>query len=212
MGARYLGKHSVVKENKGRRDHQAKRGPVMLQWQRGVDRYPPGYYVYKLVDPRDGSVFYVGKGQRKRAWMHHLLVASGRSSGNRQKDARIQMIIATHLETKVVIDSIYQKESDALEREFQLVDASPSLVNVMPGGIGPASTPEQIDRLQRIREAKRAAVRHREALRANERNIDHREREFTAIASTPEQKKEISDWLRAYRVTGATFPVRGVFN
>lgn len=211
MGAKFLGKHSVVKSNKGRKDHQVKRGPTLLQWQRGVDRYPPGFYVYKLIDPRDGAVFYVGKGQRGRAWMHHLLVASGRSSGNRQKDALIQMIIATNLETKVVIDSIYQKESDALEREFQLVDATPGLVNVMPGGIGLASTREQIDRLQRVRDAKREAVRHREALIANERNIDHREREFIAGAHRPEQKQEISDWLRAYRVTGATFPVRGVF-
>ena len=211
MGAKFLGKHSVVKANKGRRDHQLKRGPALLQWNRQADRYPPGFYVYKLIDPRDGAVFYVGKGQRRRAWMHHLLVASGRSSGNREKDALIQMIIATNLETKVVIDSIYQKESDALEREFELVDASPGLVNVMPGGIGPASTREQIDRLQRIRDAKREAVRHREALIANERNINHREREFTAIAHRPEQKKEISDWLHAYRVTGAKFPVRGVY-
>lgn len=26
------------------------------------------YYVYTLSDPRDGAVFYLGKGQRTRAW------------------------------------------------------------------------------------------------------------------------------------------------
>jgi uncharacterized protein len=36
-----------------------------------------GYYVYLYVDPRDGSIFYVGKGQRERALDH--LSAEGES-------------------------------------------------------------------------------------------------------------------------------------
>lgn len=29
-----------------------------------------GYYVYRLIDPRNGDTFYVGKGQRNRVFDH----------------------------------------------------------------------------------------------------------------------------------------------
>jgi hypothetical protein len=41
-----------------------------------IDRFPPGvaeqlnWYVYRLIDPRNGETFYVGKGQRDRIFQH----------------------------------------------------------------------------------------------------------------------------------------------
>src|SRR4051794_4472845 len=40
------------------------------------DKFPPGvaeklgFYVYRLIDPRDGVTFYVGKGQGDRIFQH----------------------------------------------------------------------------------------------------------------------------------------------
>ena len=35
------------------------------------------YYVYELIDPRNGEVFYVGKGSGKRAYKHERAVMNG---------------------------------------------------------------------------------------------------------------------------------------
>jgi len=41
-----------------------------------IDRFSPevekeiGYYVYRLIDPRNGNVFYVGKGKGNQVFNH----------------------------------------------------------------------------------------------------------------------------------------------
>lgn len=41
-----------------------------------INEFPPGvmehlgWYVYRLIDPRDGSTFYVGKGKGNRVFAH----------------------------------------------------------------------------------------------------------------------------------------------
>lgn len=147
-------------------------------------------------------MFYVGKGRRDRAWQHEMRVASGRGGTNRAKEDLIRAILADSCRVKVIIDAIYRLESDALEREFQLVDASPNLTNAMVGGVGPAATPEQINRLQRLREEKRAAIRHREAVAAAERDLNTKEAMFMAGAKTDAQRAEIAQWVNSYRRDG----------
>lgn len=51
-------------------------------WPVSSRRPPPGFYVYRLLDPRTGLVFYVGKGQRFRAWHHQRAAAAGRVHAN----------------------------------------------------------------------------------------------------------------------------------
>ena len=50
------------------------------------------YYVYHLVDPRNGEVFYVGKGTGDRI-RHHVREAKGRKFKNARKCERIISII-----------------------------------------------------------------------------------------------------------------------
>lgn len=144
----------------------------LLTWNRAIYRYPPGYYVYKLIDPRDQRVFYVGKGQRDRAWQHERSVAAGHVGSNKDKEDCIRAILDAGCRVTVKIDAIYRLESDALEREFQLVDVTIGLTNRMVGGVGPAATPDLINRRQLMREQKLAEVRAREAQAARVRKIE----------------------------------------
>jgi len=96
--------------------------------------YPSGFYVYRLIDPVTARPFYVGKGHRSRAWQHQRIVARGESTGNKRKDDRIRAIIALGRNVEVEIIARYNLEIDALDHEYRLVDADPTLTNVVPGG------------------------------------------------------------------------------
>ncbi|MCH7911203.1 MAG: hypothetical protein IIB38_16510 [Candidatus Hydrogenedentes bacterium] len=47
------------------------------------DRFPPGvaehlkWYVYRLIDPRNGQTFYVGKGKGDRVFAHIRVDVTG---------------------------------------------------------------------------------------------------------------------------------------
>ncbi|MES2018699.1 MAG: hypothetical protein V4484_19590 [Pseudomonadota bacterium] len=58
-----------------------------------------GHYVYGLVDPRDGAIFYVGKASGNNRAFSHLRVDDGET----RKCDRIRAIRAAHLEPKVDI-------------------------------------------------------------------------------------------------------------
>ena len=91
------------------------------------------FYVYELVDPRDGTVFYVGKGQKNRIDAHEREAAKGVHS---RKCDRIRSIWASSGEVERHIVSRHEDENEALRAEFDLI-ASYGLVNltnVLPGG------------------------------------------------------------------------------
>jgi uncharacterized protein YdcH (DUF465 family) len=92
------------------------------------------FYVYELRDPRNGQVFYVGKGQGDRAYQHQREVLNGTAKTNPAKIAKIQEILAADMQVEVAIVAEYVYEEDALDHEFHLVEANPTLTNVMPGG------------------------------------------------------------------------------
>lgn len=57
-----------------------------------------GHYVYALRDPRDGRIFYVGKGVRNRAYDHVANAANGDSAKNRTiRDIQSQGLSVEHL-------------------------------------------------------------------------------------------------------------------
>ncbi|MCP1550689.1 MULTISPECIES: GIY-YIG nuclease family protein [Methylorubrum] len=163
----------------------------------GVDGdVPPGFYVYRLVDPSNGETFYVGKGQRSRAWHHERLVRAGRSAGNPAKCARISQILAADSRVIVEVEAAYTLESDALEHEWRLIDGMPRLTNLMPGGIGAAQTPEQITRRQIVRDKKLALARSREREHARLREIERNAARLQGAATPP-----VLDWVDALRGT-----------
>lgn len=96
-----------------------------------------GYYVYLLVDTRTDTVFYVGKGKKRRAFAH---VAGWRTGVvvNLDKHDRIGAIIEGGGEVGhfCVADGLKEHEAFALERQFILGIGKDRLTNFSSGARG----------------------------------------------------------------------------
>ena len=108
------------------------------------ESFPPevqselGLYVYRLVDPRNGETFYVGKGRGNRVFTHALGELEERedidSGPADPKVQRINEIKAAGLEVSHVIHRHgLSSDKTALEVEAALIDAYPGLTNRQAG-------------------------------------------------------------------------------
>ncbi len=106
------------------------------------ERFPPGvadrlqHYVYRLVDPRNGETFYVGKGQGDRVFKHANGSAEFLDTGlsdpklerirqiNNSSGLRVQTVIHRHG---------MQDEKTALLVEAAVMDCYPGLTNRVDG-------------------------------------------------------------------------------
>lgn len=106
------------------------------------DKFPPGvtghlkWYVYRLIDPRNGETFYVGKGQDDRIFQH----VKGALSSTKDEDtadlknSRIKAISAAGLDVGHVIHRHnIENEDSAYQIEVALIDAYPGLTNEVSG-------------------------------------------------------------------------------
>ena len=101
-----------------------------------------GYYVYRLIDPRNGETFYVGKGKGNRVFDHveHAKKGMDFYKINQAEDdvlslkiQRIQDILYEGLEVIHIIHRWGMTEADALLVESALIDAFPGLTNIQGG-------------------------------------------------------------------------------
>jgi hypothetical protein len=98
-----------------------------------------GWYVYRLVDPRNGHTFYVGKGKGDRVFQH----ANGALKPNEDEekdlmtDLKIDTIRAIKRDNQKVIELIHRHGIEtgaiAFEIEAALIDAYPGLTNLVGG-------------------------------------------------------------------------------
>lgn len=79
-----------------------------------------GFYVYFLIDPRDGNIFYIGKGRGLRAAAHAKAVKRG-VVDNAPKAERIKDIIDHGCEVTEKIFVHGQLECDAFSTERELI-------------------------------------------------------------------------------------------
>ncbi|MFN8224415.1 MAG: hypothetical protein U0R50_14340 [Gaiellales bacterium] len=93
-------------------------------------------YVYRLIDPRNGETFYVGKGRGDRVFAH--VAAEGAFDGDEELDdklTRIREIRNAGFDVGHVIHRHGMDDATAFEVEGALIDAYPGLTNIM-GGAG----------------------------------------------------------------------------
>lgn len=120
----------------------------------GVVQEKLGFYVYRLIDPRNGETFYVGKGKNNRVF-HHARgepdhVKNQVVDEKAEKIDRIREIRRAKLEVIHVIHRHGMSEEVAIEVEAALLDAYPGLTNIQGGhgslDRGPMNASEIIDK------------------------------------------------------------------
>ncbi|PHO05312.1 hypothetical protein CSC82_03790 [Rhodobacteraceae bacterium 4F10] len=111
-----------------------------------------GHYVYRLIDPRNGETFYVGKGKGNRVFAHVNLAIKLDEEWDEttEKLDRIKQIRSAGLN---VIHVIHRHEIPAeavSEVEAALIDAYPGLTNIQggtaSGARGPMSAAQIVDK------------------------------------------------------------------
>ncbi len=124
-------------------------GKVRKSFSSGVAR-EIDHYVYRLIDPRNGQTFYVGRGQGDRVYAHANadLVLNEETDPPTEKLEIIHEIRLAGLEPGHVVHRHGMSEETAKEVEAALIDAMRGLTNLATGEDsrkrGPA-TAEQLE-------------------------------------------------------------------
>ena len=116
------------------------RGVLKLFTQEVIEQLQ--YYVYRLIDPRTGQTFYVGKGKGNRLYAHindALKNYAGETYIDAEEDEisakikQIREIKNSGLEVIHVIQRYGLTEKEAFEVEAALIDCYPGLTNIQNG-------------------------------------------------------------------------------
>lgn len=99
------------------------------------------FYVYELIDPRNGAVFYIGKGSRNRIDQHEREAIGGKHS---RKCNLIREIMGYGYLIDKRIVQYFADEAAAYKFEADHIEAIglDRLTNVIPGGTGAFTLPE----------------------------------------------------------------------
>ncbi|MFM8535814.1 MAG: LEM-3-like GIY-YIG domain-containing protein, partial [Acidimicrobiia bacterium] len=91
------------------------------------------FYVYRLIDPRNGETFYVGKGTGNRVFAHVNGELTTTDDALTDKLLRIREIRLSGFEVAHVIHRHGLSEEQAFEVEGALIDAYPEVTNLASG-------------------------------------------------------------------------------
>lgn len=91
------------------------------------------FYVYTLADPRDGTVFYVGKGCRGRLDQHEKEARCGVHSRKCERIRQIEVAGQSIVKVRIAQFEDEQEAYDFETEEIARIGLA-NLTNVMPGG------------------------------------------------------------------------------
>ena len=128
-------KHIVFEELLNQLQPTFEKGAIMSK--NNINKFPPEvvnniqHYVYRLIDPRNGETFYVGRGIGNRVFDH----AQGeiQEDSLSEKMARIREIHLAGFNVDHVIHRHGMNLPTAKEVEAALIDAYPGLTNIANG-------------------------------------------------------------------------------
>ena len=145
-----------------------------------MDKFPPEVisklksYVYRLIDPRNGETFYVGRGVGNRLYSHISDELDSDSDEVGNKLRRIREIRVAGFEVAHVVHRHGMETAVAKEVEAALIDAYPGLTNVVGGeGSGERGT-MHADEIIREYLAQPAVFEHRALLISVNRSASER--------------------------------------
>lgn len=106
-------------------------------------------YVYRLIDPRSGETFYVGKGRGNRVFQHALGVSADYPGELSDKLERVKAIRLAGLDVAHVIHRHGLDDAQAFEVEAALIDAYPGLTNIQNGHGGERGLAHAVEVVER---------------------------------------------------------------
>jgi hypothetical protein len=141
------------------------------------------FYVYELVDPRFGEVFYVGKGTRDRLSGHKR---EARGGGRSLKCERFREIWSDGQEVECRIIERFEREADAYLAEKALIEkiGLSNLTNMIAGGGG----------LNPLHERQRAVSKFRELCTAVVRLEPFKSQSLIVCSGAIQLRDIIADW------------------
>jgi uncharacterized protein len=144
------------------------------------DSFPPEVvkklkaYVYRLIDPRNGETFYIGKGQGNRVFAHIRTEQHSAGDDLTEKIKRIREIKRAGFHVAHVIHRHGMDDPTALAVESALIDAYPGLTNISQGIGASALGSMHAKEIIRKYSAEQAKFKHKALLICISRTSDER--------------------------------------